>query len=118
MPFLWIALGGGAGSVCRYLVWRALTPTDSAFPIGTFAVNILGCFAIGVLGSRLTGETERLALMTGFVGGFTTFSAFGLETLNLIRNGSASVAAAYVACSNAGGLVAAWAGWRLASSLQ
>jgi len=112
MRYVWIALAGGAGSVCRYLVWRAVTQPESGFPAGTLTVNILGCFCIGLLAKTVTDDILRLALITGFLGGFTTFSAFGLETVQLLRNGMTITAVWYVAASNIGGMAAAWAGWR------
>ncbi|MBM3752908.1 MAG: fluoride efflux transporter CrcB [Acidobacteria bacterium] len=115
MRYLWIALAGGAGSVCRYLVWRAMSGIDGSLPFGTLAVNLAGCFGIGLAARVIQDELIRLALVTGFLGGFTTFSAFGLETLNLLRAGAAGTAVVYVVVSNAGGLAAAWAGWRVAS---
>ena len=115
MRYLWIALAGGAGSVCRYLVWRAMSDTGSALPYGTLAVNLAGCFGIGLAARVIQDEMTRLAVITGFLGGFTTFSAFGLETLNLLRTGAIGTAIAYATVSNAGGLAAAWAGWRIAS---
>lgn len=113
MILLWIAVAGGAGSLCRYLVWRAVTQPDGHFPFGTLTVNILGCFCIGLLAKMVNHDALRLTLITGFLGGFTTFSAFSLETLHLFRNGMISYAVFYVAASNGGGIAAAWAGWRL-----
>ena len=113
MVYLWIALAGGAGSLCRYLMWRAITQPDGIFPPGTLTVNILGCFCIGLLAKMVNHDVLRLTLITGFLGGFTTFSAFSLETLNLFRNGMISTAVLYVTASNAGGVLAAWAGWRV-----
>jgi len=113
MVYLWIVLAGGLGSLCRYLLWRAVTNPSSAFPSGTLAVNILGCFCIGLLARTVNNEEARLAVITGFLGGFTTFSAFGLETLQLLRNGMAATAVCYVTASNVGGIAAAWAGWRM-----
>lgn len=115
MRYLWIALAGGAGSVCRYLVWRAMSGTDAPLPYGTLLVNLIGCFGIGVAARVIEDEMTRLAVITGFLGGFTTFSAFGLETLTLLRTGAIGTAIAYVTISNAGGLAAAWTGWRVAS---
>ncbi|MBM3785029.1 MAG: fluoride efflux transporter CrcB [Acidobacteria bacterium] len=112
MRYFWIALAGGAGSVCRYLIWRAVSVPDSAMPYGTLAVNIIGCFAIGVAGRGIQDEMARFAVITGFLGGFTTFSAFGMETLQLFRAGFAGTAVAYAALSNLGGLAAAWLGWK------
>ena len=113
MVYFWIAVAGGAGSVCRYLVWRAVSQPESGFPLGTLMVNILGCFCIGLLAKTVNDELLRLTLITGFLGGFTTFSAFGLETLQLLRNGMVASAVWYVMASNVGGIAAAWAGLRV-----
>jgi CrcB protein len=113
MVYLWIALAGGAGSLCRYLVWRSITQPDGVFPSGTLAINIIGCFCIGLLAKMVTHDVLRLTLITGFLGGFTTFSAFSLETFNLFRNGMGSMAVLYVAASNIGGVLAAWVGWQI-----
>lgn len=104
MIILLIALGGAVGSVARYLMGRAVQGAlHLEFPIGTFAVNVLGCLAIGVLAKFfLNSQTElplRATLMVGFCGGFTTFSTFSLETLGLIQGGQWGKAAAYVALS-------------------
>jgi fluoride exporter len=115
MSMLWVFAAGGAGSLCRYLLWMALTQPESRFPSGTLAVNLAGCFAIGFAGSLIGNPDLRLAVITGFLGGFTTFSAFSLETLTLWRNGAAAAAVIYVLASNLGGLAAAWAGWRAGS---
>ena len=113
MVYLWIAVAGGAGSLCRYLLWHAVTQPKSGFPAGTLAVNILGCFFIGLAAKTVSDEMLRLTLITGFLGGFTTFSAFSLETLHFFRNGMVATAVWYVTASNIGGLAAAWAGWRM-----
>ncbi len=99
-----IALGGAVGSVARYLMGAAVADAlHLKFPIGTFAVNVVGCLLIGVLAKFfLHSQTElplRAALMIGFCGGFTTFSSFSLETLGLIQGGEWGKAAAYVALS-------------------
>jgi len=92
---LWIAFGGALGSVARY--WLALwaLPLSRALPLGTIGINIAGSFLIGFFGT-LTLETGRypvpenlrLFVMVGFCGGFTTFSSFSLQTLDLIRGGA------------------------------
>ena len=78
---LLVALGGGLGSVCRYLVSRMV---ESSFPWGTFAVNILGSLLIGLLvalvGKGIVSNEIKLLLVTGFCGGFTTFSTFANES--------------------------------------
>jgi CrcB protein len=101
--FAWVVLGGAAGTGARYLLsaWlvHALGP---AFPYGTFGVNLLGSFAIGLLlavgtSSPWFGPTTMLALTTGFLGGFTTYSTFSLETFQYVRTAAWGMAAAYVA---------------------
>ena len=90
-----VAFGGAIGAVLRYLTGLAL-----AFPFGTLAVNILGSFLIGVLWVALAdrGQWSPL-LITGILGGFTTFSAFSLDTLRLVDSGRAPMAAVYVLAS-------------------
>jgi CrcB protein len=117
-----VAAGGGLGSMARYLLsgfalHRAL---NWQFPLGTFAVNVLGCLLVGVLGGLvvkhdlLSGEA-RLFLFTGIAGGFTTFSAFGLETFHLLRKGETGIAVAYVLLSVLVGLLVLWAGFAAVS---
>jgi CrcB protein len=97
-----IALGGAIGSVLRYLMVSAI-----GAPVGTLAVNVLGGFAIGVLFVWLDArEGWQLFLMTGVLGGFTTFSAFSLDTLKLLQAGQTLQAAAYVGASVALSLAA------------
>ena len=90
--FLLVFLGGGLGSGLRYLVTIAMKQYSKVLPFGTFAVNMIGCLLIGlVLGYAQKENTltsnQTLLLATGFCGGFTTFSAFASENLELIRNG-------------------------------
>jgi CrcB protein len=119
---LLIALFGGLGSVCRYLVGlgvRKIAPEH--IPVGTLAVNLLGCFAIGLLFTLLQGRapdqqaTWRAALAVGFLGGFTTFSAFGLETATMLSRGQTGQAVAYIVTSVGAGLAAVWVGHWAAS---
>jgi len=118
---LWVGAGGFAGSVLRYavsgLVHRLLP--FATFPFGTLAVNAMGCLVIGVLGGisegrQAIGHDLRLFLFLGLLGGFTTFSSFGYETLALLRDGENLRAAANVALQLAAGLGLAWAGYSLA----
>jgi CrcB protein len=119
-----IALGGGLGAVARYLLAGAgQRLTDGPFPVGTLLVNLTGCLLIGFLGSILTGpaivrEEYRLMLLVGFLGGFTTFSTFGYETLALMSDREWWWAGANVVLSNAVGLLAVWVGHRLSVMLQ
>lgn len=121
MTWLAIALGGALGSVARHGVnhlvhVRWLT---TRFPVGTVVVNVAGCFIIGLLAGLLA--SERIALrahwrefiFVGLLGGFTTFSAFGLETFFLARTDSAGPAAMNVALQVVGGLAAVWLGYQL-----
>ena len=90
--FLFVFLGGGLGSALRYLVASAMNQYSKVLPYGTFTVNMLGCLLIGlILGYAQKENTltsnQTLLLATGFCGGFTTFSAFANENLELIKNG-------------------------------
>jgi CrcB protein len=109
--WLLVALGGAAGSLARYGVGLALAGA-TGFPWATLAVNWVGSALIGLaFGLGVSGEA-RLLLVTGFLGGFTTFSAFSLEAATLAER-SAPLAALYVAASVAGGLLLFWlaSGW-------
>lgn len=115
-----MAIGGALGSVSRFgLGSLVLQHTlDWKFPAGTFAVNVLGCLAAGLLAGLgqhydfLTAEV-RIFLFTGFLGGFTTFSAFGVETVALLERGDFAVAALYVASSVVVGIAALCAALKL-----
>ena len=115
-----VAVGGAIGSMLRYkLGGFALHHAQSwNFPVSTFSVNIAGCFAIGILAALvehhdLFSPSVRLLLFTGLLGGFTTFSAFGYESVFLLRRGFFSIAAGYVLLSVFGGLLAVGVGMRL-----
>lgn len=113
---LLVALGGAAGSVFRYLISLYMPKPESGFPLGTFAVNAVGCLIIGLLMAflfRTPNESLRLLLATGFCGGFTTFSAFGIETVQLMSNGKTGIALAYIAASLFAGLIAVALGFFL-----
>jgi fluoride exporter len=114
-----VALGGAIGSVARYkLGGFALHHTQAwNFPVSTFSINVAGCFAIGLLAALvehhdLFSPSVRLLLFTGLLGGFTTFSAFGYESV-FLRRGLIAVAANYVALSVVSGLLAVGAGIKL-----
>lgn len=102
---LWfaVALGGAVGATARYAVARLFPIHPDAFPWATFTVNVLGCLAIGwclahVERDRFSPEV-RVALVTGLLGSFTTFSTFGAESFALLQNGRGGLAAVYVASS-------------------
>jgi len=114
---LLVALGGAVGSVARYKLSGLVLhhAVDWRFPAGTFAVNVIGCLVAGVLAGLaekhdMLSADARLLLFTGLLGGFTTFSAFGLETMHLMKRGDLGVAAANVVLSVLAGLVALWLG--------
>lgn len=118
-----VFLGGGAGSVLRYLVGLGLARAAGHFPAGTFAINVLGSLLLGLLfgfayAHEFRHERElTLLLGTGFLGGFTTFSTFELEGFSLLSNGHVGTGLAYLVGSVAAGLAAAalgaWLGHRL-----
>lgn len=117
---LLVGFGGMFGCVARYLAgifFVHLNPL-SKFPSGTLIVNLLGCLLIGIIAGLLERITSynaeiRLILITGFLGGFTTFSAFAIETLHLLKEGSIVTALAYSCGSLALGVLAAFVGMRL-----
>jgi CrcB protein len=117
---LLVGFGGAIGAMARYLVggWVLHHAIQERLPWGTLAVNLLGCLAIGLLAGAaerfeiLTPEA-RLFLVTGVLGGFTTFSAFGYDTVFLLRRGEALVAAGYVGASVGLGIAAVWLGLRM-----
>lgn len=119
---LLVGSGGFLGAVARYGVNRLFEATaiGAQFPLGTFVVNVSGCFAIGILaglGERtaLLAPGPRLFLMTGVLGGYTTFSAFALETLGLGR-ASASLPMAINVLGQIGlGMLAVFVGYRIAA---
>jgi CrcB protein len=121
---LLVALGGALGSVLRWAVaiGVARATREPQFPWGTLVVNLAGSLLIGVLLGLATDRgalatPARLFLVTGLLGGFTTFSAFSWEALALLRAGHTGAAGGYVASSVLGGLLAAAAGWLLATKL-
>jgi CrcB protein len=110
-----IGLGGLLGTLSRFWITEWMeTRAPSAFPLGTLVVNVLGCFAAGFLFQSLEqtaiSETVRLAIFVGILGGFTTFSAYGLQSLVLVRGGLLSMAAANILLSNVVGLAMVWVG--------
>lgn len=112
---LWIGLAGAAGSMLRYLFGSVVQRSAGmGFPVGTLAVNVVGCFIMGALAQHYmnsqTSQQMRAALMTGFCGGFTTFSAFSLEAVGLIRGGDYVKSAAYVVLSVTLSILATFSG--------
>ena len=121
---LLVGLGGCIGSIARYALGMLLTQpaAHGRFPLGTFAVNVLGCLLAGLLAGwwerqALLSADARLFVFTGLLGGFTTFSAFGLETVALLRRGEPGTAALYAGASVALGIAAVWLGLRVVAAL-
>ena len=124
MEILSVAVGGALGAVCRYLLGNFISRmSGSALPWGTFAINIIGCFCMGLLMTLivergLLPSVWRLFLCVGLLGGFTTFSSFSLEVLKLFESGRLNEAFAYLLCSILGGVLAVWGGFALARLSQ
>ena len=113
---LLIGLGGGIGSMCRY--WASLLLMNKSFPVATLLINISGSFIIGLVAAyALKNEwfaaNWKLFLATGICGGFTTFSAFSLENLQLLQQGKYLWALLYIAASIVLGLMATFFGFKL-----
>lgn len=117
MKYLLVLLGGGAGSLARYLVGAAITSRFGArFPAGTMLVNVTGCFLVGLTMTLLTERHPfwRLVLVVGFLGGYTTFSSFEWETYSAVREGGFWMGLANVVGSVTLGYAAVWLGALLA----
>jgi len=118
-------VGGGIASLLRYSVgaWVIHACPNEKMPWGTLGVNWLGCLAVGLIygwtsDRWIMGFHTRHLFVTGFLGGFTTFSAFGVETVQLFRRGETVLAWSYVLASVAGGLVLAWVGERISTAVS
>lgn len=113
---LFVGVGGAAGSILRYLTTVITAKHYSAsFPAATFIVNVVGCFLAGLIFGLIMRETVeaqnlKFLLITGFCGGFTTFSAFALENVRLMNSGNTTTAVVYTVLSVAVGLLAVWIG--------
>ena len=126
MTYLWIALGGAIGTTGRYwLSGMVARSVGETFPWGTLVINVTGSFIIGFFatltgpdGRVFVGSTARQFVMIGICGGYTTFSSFSLQTLNLMNDGEWLYAGANITGSVVLCLVAVWAGYVLAVSLN
>jgi CrcB protein len=112
---LLVGIGGACGAIARWKLGGVVLhhSQDWRFPLSTFVVNVLGCLVAGILAGLMVKQDlfspdTRLFLFTGLLGGFTTFSAFGLETVYLLRQRHYHVGLAYVLCSVVAGVVGLW----------
>ncbi|RZK47432.1 MAG: fluoride efflux transporter CrcB [Pedobacter sp.] len=117
---LLVGLGGGVGSVLRFLATQAINRYyTQPFPLATFLVNVTGCLFIGILAGiaqryQISNENFRYFFMTGLCGGYTTFSAFALENFNLFQNDNPIPAILYIAASVVVGILCVWFGFQIA----
>lgn len=122
LKLLLIFVGSGVGGVLRYaLAGWVQNATRVDFPAGTLIVNVTGCLLIGLLTAAFSGpilirEEYRVAILVGVLGGYTTFSTFGLETFQLVNEAEFVRAGFNILLSVAAGLVGVWLGYRLAES--
>jgi len=119
---LLVGLGGFAGSVARYKLGGFVLhlTAQERFPYSTLTINVLGCLLVGILAGLaerydLFGTETRLFLFTGLLGGFTTFSAFGMDAVFLLRRGELWIAVLYAGASVVLGVTAVWLGIKLIS---
>ncbi len=116
--FIWVALGGAIGSSARYGVnISAARLLGGDFPWGTLTVNVVGCFVMGVITALLHAkipddENTRLFLVTGLLGGFTTFSAFSLDFFSLLQRGQTPLALGYAMASVVLSVIAVMVGFK------
>jgi CrcB protein len=117
-----VGIGGCLGAIARFKLgaWILHASSGWKFPIGTFSVNVLGCCVAGILTGVLENQQTstaslRIFLFTGVLGGFTTFSAFGVETIALLRRGDLSIALANVVLTVGVALAALWLGLKFSS---
>tara|TARA_B100001758_G_scaffold124267_1_gene106942 strand:- start:1026 stop:1400 length:375 start_codon:yes stop_codon:yes gene_type:complete len=121
--FLLVFLGGGLGSGIRYLITIFMSQYSKVLPFGTFTVNMVGCLLIGlILGyaqkENTLNSNQTLLLATGFCGGFTTFSAFANENLELIKNGELLYFFIYIAGSIFFSLISIFIGFYIVKALN
>lgn len=117
-----VFIGGGLGSVLRYLIGKQLTTNGDQFPWGTFTVNLIGSLLIGLIFGYISAKhklSNDLIVFTvvGFCGGFTTFSAFTNESLLFLKNGHTNLFFYYVFASIIAGLLCVWLGYAVTSKL-
>lgn len=119
-----VGLGGSIGSIARYKLGGLIShiTVQKSFPYSTFVINVLGCLIIGLLAGlaeryNLFSQSTRLFLFTGLLGGFTTFSAFGLDAILLVLRNEWITATLYTSASVILGITAIWLGLKIISAL-
>jgi len=113
MGILYVGCGGILGALARFILSRWVAGKwGGRFPLGTFVINVSGCFLLGFLitGITVSHPSWQLALGTGFLGAYTTFSTFSFETVSLWRAGAGHTGPAYAVFSVTAGLAATWLG--------
>ncbi len=124
MPeMIFVFIGGGLGVLSRYAVFElSIKYHSSGFPVGTFMINLIGSFVIGLLWGIFQAKDIapglRIAIFVGFLGGFTTFSSFMLESMKLIKDKKVLVAILYIILSNIMGLVLVFGGYLLSQAIM
>jgi len=119
MNLIWVFVGGGSGSLCRYGIAKLMANYKMDFPLATFIANVISCIILGYLiGLTMKdglSENMKLLLLTGFCGGFSTFSTFSAESFQLLQNGNTGTAILYIGASLSVCLVCIWLGLKLAT---
>lgn len=118
MSWLYVFIGGGAGAVCRFFIGQLLG-NSTGFPTATLVANLVGCLLIGIVSAVLFQQDQKLQLllMIGFLGGFTTFSTYGLDMMKMIDGSAWKNLVLYVLMSNVGGLVLVILGHKITQGL-
>jgi CrcB protein len=123
LRLIYIGLAGAVGTLLRYWLSESIAKRfGETFPIGTLVVNLIGCFLAGLLfylllDRELVSPVVRTVVLVGLLGGFTTFSALGLQTFTLMRDGAVGLALLNIGLSNVGGLMMVWVGYSVARVL-
>src|SRR5580692_883649 len=125
LTYFWLGLGGALGTIARFWLGGLVSRHFDTFPMGTLVINVTGSFLITFFGTLTDSQgrwnvppTGRIFFMTGICGGYTTFSSFSLQTLNLARDGEWLYAGLNVLLSVALCLIAAWLGYLAAAFLN
>jgi fluoride exporter len=117
-PYAFVGAGSAVGGILRHVLAELFTHDPGKFPWGILTVNVVGCLAMGVAFALIEKTPLKLLIMTGLLGGFTTFSAFSAITLDLALKQRWDLAGSYVAASVIGCLLAVWAGATITNTLR